>query len=419
MLVKIKSFSIQRFFEYLFVFVTILQCNTVFYSHSKLMRIEILTAWFALFGVLIFLGFYKIYMNKLNILPLVKFILVFSMCIIVFLTVEYINVPYKIDNMFLYMIIPIGSVFIFYSDLNDRKNLRLLLEFKKVIFVIAVISLIFWFGSILKIPTNSSILIDWGGQRVIPGYFGIHYIAQNSIDFLGINTIRNTGFFDEAPMYSYVLSVGLIIKFLLDDETKRWNKETFILLFTLVTTTSTTGVLLSVLTIAYYILFVSKLKKYGWLRGLVFIILIPSVLLLFRIIVMKKMDSSWYSSSSLRLDDFYAGFMSWKDHPWIGNGLDNETSVLKYVDYRRLSMIGGSGFSNGVMNVLSLGGISLLSFYLMPVLIMIKVSTKMLGLSLLLFVLFIFTIINGVYLYIILLGYIWYVYITKDISIRR
>lgn len=414
MFMNSKKITVKTFFEYVFVFVTLLQCNSVFYSLENTGNKRILIIWYVLLLLLFFLNLMELHDKKINIVHLIKFQLIFVTLMSAFLIGEYIYYPYDLKNALMYLFIPFCMVCIFYTDFKVAGNL--ILKIRNVTVVLAVVSLFFWFLSIIGVSPNMSVNISWGSTHSVPGYFHLHFIAQGSINFLGINTIRNTGVFDEAPMYSYVLCIAFLIHMFIPKQFKIMDFISIILIITILSTTSTTGIIILLLSILYYELFVNhKINKL--LTIFVGIFLLPIVYFAVRNILIDKIDSNWYSSSSIRLNDLIAGFMAWKDHILIGNGIFNYKSIVNYMNYNRI-MTNITGYSSGIMTVLAYGGLLLLLFYLVPTLLTMFVSRKDFAIGLFSFILFIFTVVNNVYLYIILLSFFWARYLTKDDQVK-
>ena len=81
--------------------------------------------------------------------------------------------------------------------------------------IIAVASLVMWFlCSILQVvPATSFFPYEWGSSiDFIPTYWGVYFETQ-SIAPLGEKIWRNTGIFNEGPMYNMALCVAFIIEY--------------------------------------------------------------------------------------------------------------------------------------------------------------------------------------------------------------
>lgn len=406
-----KKLEFITIIQYAFVFVSILQCNTVFFrevgSHQKLVTILWVMLTITLWGIAN-LNFLK---QKFDLRKLIIFELVWTILVIIFLSINYSRSSISVVTIGT-LFIPFFMVPIFLDDFNKKSNL--LLKFRNVVVILAVISLFFWMFSMLGVPTTTSTLINWGRVRVIFGYFKLHFIAQGSIDFLGLNEIvRNTGIFVEAPMYSYVLSLALIIDMLLDTESKSYSKKSILLIITIFTTTSSTGIILVLLTIFSRMMFLTNRISKG-MKLIVILILLPLLMIIISYVVRSKLDSNWYSSTSIRINDFVAGFQAWKNHYFFGNGINNYNSIIQNMDYRRFRIGASAGFSSGLMEVLAYGGITFGLYFLAPVILLFKKSKVDFIVAVLTFILFAFTLVNNVFLWYIFISYFWAILLSQD-----
>lgn len=402
-----KRSRVMCIFDIMLMLLLVIECNTVFFNmHSKLI-------YGSIFFVLLLLNFnsLKIFFEKnINVAPLFKFLIFFLIFMTVFIWINYQIHEFNLELILTYVLFPIMISIYLYCIFSQNLEKWLLIVLKRIIVYLAVISLFFWFMSLVNVPTNSSSVIDWGGIRSVPGYFKIHYLSQGSINFFGINVIRNTGIFVEAPMYSFVLSIALLISAFNEKVEHFFNNERIILIFTILSTTSTTGIITVLLVLAYYFLQVKKSSFRLFLN----VFIIPLLILVFIIVLSNKFNNSWASSLNLRIDDFHAGYLSWRNNIIFGNGLKNDNAIKEYMDQRRFSYMSGTdltGLSSGVMSVLSYGGIFLLSFYLLPIVVSIKVSKSSFGMASISFILFVFTVIDSKYIYIFLLCYFYINYI--------
>lgn len=212
-------------------------------------------------------------------------------------------------------------------------------------------------------------------------------------------------------MYSFVLSVALLINVFIE---KKFNAVTIILILTIFTTGSTTGVLISILILAILFsrrLIRSKYKKV-FLPLIVFIILL-GVLISIIVTVLKFQQGS--GSVSVRLDDFRAGYITWTEHPFFGSGLSNNMAIIKNMNTARwfyVGHIGNTGFSSGFMEYLAGGGLFFLIFYcIYPILgstiIFSKDKNSKFLFSIGIFFLILISLINNLFLFIFLLSWMW------------
>lgn len=279
-------------------------------------------------------------------------------------------------------------------------------KYKNIVLILSVVSLIFWIMALAGVPTNVTKTVNWGRLRPVSGYFNLDYIAQSgNINFLGISLVRNTGIFVEAPMYSFILSIALMIHLFADKDSKIFDWQTILLTLTILSTTSTTGLI--VLLLAVFIRMMRRLKGF-W--KILLVILVPILIYLFIAILNMKIDNAssndMTSSFNIRMNDFYAGFMTWKDSPFWGNGLNNVGALNTYMNPLRLLISGNSGFSSGAMEMLALGGIYYFFFWLLlPLIRYARKNINQLCIATLFFLLLLVTIADGTYLYLFIILY--------------
>ncbi|GEQ20888.1 hypothetical protein CBU02nite_13940 [Clostridium butyricum] len=267
------------------------------------------------------------------------------------------------------------SLFIYYSiyKRNIGESCYLLLKISNLIFIISIVSLFFYiFGSVLKVVSaNSDILLRWGTDRYVSSYHNLYYETQ-TINIFGKQIIRNTGIFTEAPMYAFNLCISLSVEVFIRKKQK--NKKIIVLLFTILTTFSTTGIVVSLLIISINL--INSRKNYGLLKKMclylfVMILMISSMFFInYKVIQSKDI----YGSYSIRMDDIKVGIEAWKDNIIMGKGYNRYDLVQQYMSINdRGNDIGGS---NGIMKILPEGGIYLLSIYIFPLVIALVYSIK-------------------------------------------
>ena len=253
-----------------------------------------------------------------------------------------------------FIIAPLVFVLIMYKYHN--KVLRDFVSiFVNLVIVLAVVSLFFWlFGSVLKMiqPTNY-VVNNWSGGRITASYHNLYFETQ-STSFLGNRIIRNSGIFAEAPMWSLVLSVALIFQgLLLTPNTKRF----IFLVFTILTTASTTGFFIIGLLMIYIVANQKRsLFKYFSLT------IIPALIYALAIAWGEKSDTS---SANIRFDDYISGFLAWKNSFIFGSGLTEGLRVIE--SYMDTTIRHNLGYSNSFFIILAQGGLVLGIYYFYPV----------------------------------------------------
>ena len=159
-------------------------------------------------------------------------------------------------------------------------------------------------------------------------------------------------------MWNLILSIALMIQTLF---LGRNDYKTFILVLTILSTVSTTGVYIIGLIIAYKIIFeVSGWKKY------ITLILVPILLLVLSFIWENKSETV---SASIRFDDYKAGIQAWFDSVFFGSGFLNGLRVIE--SYMDTTIRGNLGYSNSLFIILAQGGIILFILYLLPMMLIL------------------------------------------------
>ena len=131
---------------------------------------------------------------------------------------------FSINKNLIFWLTSVVVLFIWQLELiQDKEKIpQILLCYKNLIFIIALISLFFWFfGSILKIIRPSGIVLSsWGAignnLNIVPSFHNLYFETQNfrtGIEILN-GVQRNTAIFTEAPMAALNFSIALLIEFL-------------------------------------------------------------------------------------------------------------------------------------------------------------------------------------------------------------
>lgn len=408
----LKKTFLNNVFEYVLILCIVLQCNSLIVVSSGTLR-----KFFNLFTLMLILVLFIISIiriigsqkNKIGIRKLFLFSIFLALYSFDFVIIEYFFV-YKFNalTILLFLLSPIAFVTYFFErKLNDDSDYSFLKKLVYVVFILELISLIGWILILSGVRTNVTFFSQWSKQNV-SGYYYLDFITQHN-SLLGINNIaRNTGLFAEAPMYAYVLSLSLIIQsFVIKDKSSRFNKINFgVTLLTIITTLSTTGIIISIIVLMVKAFLIVSTKYTNKVRNtlLSLLVLISSVSAI-KIYLNKKTTSSGYYSSLVRYDDIFSCIKSWLDHFIWGVGINNNEYISRYVlPYRR----NGLGLSTGFFSALAFGGIILALFYLIPMIMTLFYSRRLLLISFILLILFIYTIISFTYLFSLMLSYLWF-----------
>lgn len=245
---------------------------------------------------------------------------------------------------------------ILYHSICDTKENLLYDILSNVIFAVAFISLFLWiFVSVLNIiHTSGTIYTTWtatGIERSVSTYYHLYFEPQiYNIATLDLQIVRNTGIFTEAPMYSYVLSVSLLIELFINKEINQ--TRLIILVLSIVSTFSTLGYIVAItaFTLKFFIS-----QKTGYLIKLFKIFIGPIIVVLSIIIILNFIELKMESlNGTTRIDDFRAAYLAWMEHPILGNGFGNNDIYIKYLSSFRIDNI---GLSNSVGLILTYGGV--------------------------------------------------------------
>lgn len=258
-----------------------------------------------------------------------------------------------------FVLLGVTPVFFYFVAAEDEVQ-ELFTMFTSCVSFLAIMSLAAWFvGPLMHfVPANCTIMSNWGTQGVwisVDGWFRLAY-AKQSLSFMGKGIVRNTSIFTEAPMYSYLLTMALMVEVLGIE--RRSFFRVVVLAVSILTTFSTTGwcCLVMIALAEYYV----RAKRAGRTRTLRFVflwaILLIGILIVFNL-VSDKLDTG---SGMTRYDDFRRGYLAWSNNYLFGNGLKNTGIIGKYIGSFRAD---NTGFSSGIMEILYEGGIAFLMLY--------------------------------------------------------
>lgn len=380
--------SLFTIFEYLFVFLIILHFRSM-WLHSANYRIvntKRLVLAIACVGIICCVLKGKIKLKK------IKNAAFLSIVVMIYLGFHISLNKYSIEEAMYFIILCVTMIL--YHNICDNPYTDFYKKYSNVVFVIAIVSLGFWlFGTVLGIlhPTRT-IYTTWisnnslGLTKPVKTYHNLYFEAQayGMNKALGIatslNLVRNTGFFTEAPMFSFVLALALMYELFIKENYSKFKCVVYII--AIASSFSSLGyiIVLMAVSIKYYIN-----RNTGRLKNLMKILLFPMIAIVgimgITYLVEAKLGSG---SGTVRVDDFRAGFLAWKDHPLIGNGFGNIASYQKYMSsFRRTNL----GLSNSLMLILAYGGIYIFIPYVVAFTVAIRTAIKTKNLERLVFVL--------------------------------
>ena len=345
-----NTIFIRRILEYILVVCIILEFNTPYMVFPLVKRIVQIFPIIVLL-ILLLISNYSI-LKKVNLFVLIYLIgSLFPM-----LVISEHNYPAYIIRYCI--ILPLLWIYLSLrkdADANGN-NISLFLRYSNTVVILAVISLFMWlFCSILQIiPPTAFIPNDWApGRYFIPTYYGIYFETQ-SVSPLGETIMRNTGIFNEGPMYNMVLCTAFVIEYFI--RPKKSPLKIWILAIAIVSTITTTG--------QFFLLGIGCLTVYrniGQKYRAILIIVIPALLYISyssaNQLLENKMETGGDSSVELRAEDIEYCIEVGMENPFLGVGL-----VIS--DGEKLWRGEAIGRSNSLFAVFARGGVFALTLYL-------------------------------------------------------
>lgn len=358
----------RKFLEYIFSLLLILTTNTVYMVKATGNMSDYIRILFSIIlGLLIITYLILGVSSRKKIAKAIIFLIFYYFYILIFTLIT--DTKINLDYFHIYFL-TFPMLYFLFSTIQKKDVANLLTVFSRTVYYLCIVSLFFFFlGTTLNIlKVTSSELIDWGKVQTIPSYFNLHFNIQ-TVEIFGKSFIRNTGIFAEAPMFSLNIVIALAIEIFLKKDFSK--KYCLLLIVTLLTTASTTGLI-----ICAFIIFM-----YFWLRKSIdtskfnikyLIVVFLSIFLIFvvySLLIDKQKTASYYA----RMDDYIASYKAWMDYPILGNGYKNSDAIIFYMSNFRKNNI---GLSNSIMVLLAQGGIYLFLLYLIPALKTFKYGLK-------------------------------------------
>ena len=344
----IKRNQLNLILQYILVFLIIIETRSI-YSRCVVGHMdEIIIGGIILTIILIILVNinYKFKTKSLF------FLLFYYLYMFMFLIIN-VN-EHKVNFVITFMIL-FPLVFLMFNLYDIKEIKKFFKAYVNIMLIISIISLFFYiFGSLTGIvPTNVTQEINWGGVKIISGYFGLHFNAQTTVIF-GSTILRNTSIFVEGPMFALHLLFAMALSLFMNK--KLINKYSIIFGFSILSSLSITAILFYMFLLFYKYTFYNKSKTK--------IILLPILFFIFLIIGTTCFnDKQSTNSYNIRNDDYTASFRVFNDYPIFGSGFANNNIVIKYMSKFRLY---NTGLSNSFVVLLVQGGLYLVIFYLLP-----------------------------------------------------
>lgn len=397
---NIRGWQVQLI-EYLFTLSLVFSLNSVYWTNSnKHFQYFIISLIYSCLLLLFVFSLWKLVKKHQMTISFIRLVYFYSTFLFIFVIINFNREMIGKIEIIKFLVFFLLLLFVLFDRVTNNEIDGFWVKIVKISTILALLSLILWIAAIIGVKPDINIDITWGQEQSVPGLYGLQFFSQGKVNFLGITVLRNTGLFSEAPMYAFVLAISLALHlFILK---RKLNSATsVILVMALISTTSTTGVLIVIVCVVIKIFMDQPI-----LGKLICISTIPIwLVLIYYILSSKFQDMS--SSVNYRLDDIQAGYHAWKLSPIFGNGLDNIEAIQQFMQPYRLLLGGNAGFSSGIMNILSGGGI--FYFFILVAFPFIKfffhnsLHDKIFCLIVLL--LLTVTIVDGTYLFMVLAAY--------------
>lgn len=354
------------FLEFVVALCILLNCECIWkwMNHSGYFKLVLDSCFIASLFILVTHGGLEIAKKNIKVLNLLIILLLglvfYNLCV---------NSKHALDA--LQIVIIIILMFLYTSDYTRLYSV--LERCSKILCVLAMVSLFFWiFGSVLHIfsPNQSIVVYNSNVARIRQSYFFLHYEVQTE-ELLGNSIFRNTGIFYEGPKYVLLLSLFLMYELYIS---KKCNlKRSVIFTITAITTMSMTGIYAIMLIWFLYLLykFPAASNKGIILRGLIVLLAFAFGIQIVSYVEDFLSLKAATASYNTRIDNYQAGFLAWKEHPFMGAGYLNMSTIQSHYSIFRLNDI---GYSNSVFRLLAQGGIYLAIIYIVPIVKVIKES---------------------------------------------
>lgn len=266
-------------------------------------------------------------------------------------------------GVYIGILIGVPMLLILFSNLKQLEmEYDLFYCVEDIVLILSIVSLFFWLvGEVFGlIHTNMSVITIWGQIRRREGYFGLQFVTDYSNSF-GRGLPINSGIFTEGPMFCLWLCIALSTELFLKKRTKK--ARVILLVMTILSTLSTTGIFYIALCVAIKYIDYMKKRTSLWkiIMTLILIMTLPIAIATLQQIYMLKAGTSSYFT---RLQDYRAGYLIWKESPVLGSGYGDILSLQKYV---LASRAGNVGFSNSITAILGTGGLWNFIIYILSI----------------------------------------------------
>ncbi len=327
-------------FEYILIVFLVLQFNTI-WSHLVETRDSFnlnVNVFVCLMAFLCTVSS-KYFRSLKRLIKTMVFILLFFVFMLIYIHIR----PLNYSDFLIFTIVLMFLIGYATICFQRKRTPTFLIRYTNIVAVIAVVSIVLWlFGSVVKlIPVSGTVNSYWSG-KVTNHFFNLQFETQSTtIPGTSIQIIRNTSFFVEAPMFSFCLLLAFMIELFLNRKTRLY--ICILLGIAVITTFSTTGYIFLVLACGIKLFITYFPNKNSSPVAIAVSVGFAVLTIVISIFLLKDKLST--SSGNIRLDDFRAGYLAWKDHMIFGNGFDS-TAVKKY-------MSGWRNYNTGLSNSFS------------------------------------------------------------------
>lgn len=342
-MIETKNMNTQSrfvsFLEYLLFFFIILDFNTAYLEYAQLKKYLF---YGTIFLTLLLLSFRKASF-KLDQIVILYFIGSFLPLFNVYPGAE------KIFIKLYWILLPLFMLYLLSLRRIGFERINLfLIKYSNIVTVLALISLGYWIlGSNLSIIQPTMYVPNsWKGMGIelIPTYHFLYFETQTT-SFMGFETVRNSGIFNEGPMHNMILCVALSMELFL-----RSHKSFFriiVLAITTATTFTTTGFLFLGLVSAWIVF-----KFFSQKARILFLAVLPLLVIgminFSDAVLEDKESSSGEGSVRSRTMDILTCIDVGMENPILGQGLFTKKAGENE---------GGSyGYSNSLFTLFADGG---------------------------------------------------------------
>lgn len=353
-----------RRLQFIFAFLLVLGCQSV-YTKMTMFPGDILITIFCMLTLLVLcvvqLEEKKTVFNKYRLIKIViNCMFMNGLIVIVFVINAFF--PYRsisqMDNiknnaMILGLLVVIFDLIYSYFSLKRNNKKYFIKDIINSVFVINIFSLIFYIlGPTLKIlsPTNT-VSIFWGLSKNIASFYNVFFVAQPGAYSI-LTQGRNTGLFVEGPMYAFVIVVAILFElFLLTNKKKI---RLLVGLIALITTYSTTGLIVTIIAILFYVF--DNFEKEKGIIKLAILGMVPGMLLFVTFFILKLLDEKMNMghSDDIRISNFNNAIHNWASRPLVGYGFKAESTG------------NFTGHTSVFSQVIQDGGLLFLLYYSLP-----------------------------------------------------